>query len=67
MCDADVTPYSFHHNLDDLYHIFPQIWATHTCRDFDEIKRWAMERQVDRWKLDFDTDTRIRGPGDDAK
>ncbi|KAF2102662.1 hypothetical protein NA57DRAFT_71651 [Rhizodiscina lignyota] len=59
MCTADVTPVVFHHNADDPYHIFPQIWSTRTCRDFDRIKEWAIDRQIERWKLDLDVNTKI--------
>ncbi|PMD48120.1 hypothetical protein L207DRAFT_391616, partial [Hyaloscypha variabilis F] len=47
MCTADITPYSFHYNLNDFYHPFPQIWATGICRDFDKIKNWALGHQVE--------------------
>jgi len=53
MCMADVTPMKFHHNLGDDFHIFPDIYATHTCKDFDAVRNWAAERQVEMWKLGF--------------
>jgi hypothetical protein len=51
MCDADVSYASFHHNPGDDYNIFPDLKATHTCRDFEAIKGWAMSNQANDWHV----------------
>lgn len=64
MCTADVTAIPFHHNPDDPYHIFPKIWSTRMCRDFDRVKEWALERQVDGQKLGWDLVTKVKPAAD---
>ncbi|KAJ5772372.1 hypothetical protein N7520_002901 [Penicillium odoratum] len=45
MCEADVTPIPFVRSYFGCG-VFPNIIATHTCRDFDAIVQWAKEREV---------------------
>jgi hypothetical protein len=49
MCDADITPFSFTHEHEGDYNIFPKLTATHTCPNFEAVKDWAKERQVRSW------------------
>ena len=56
ICNADVTPIKFHHNIDNAYNVYPAVYATHTCRDYDSLKEWALDRQVELWKLDIPDD-----------
>jgi len=53
MCSSDVTPITFHYVSDEDHHVFPNLAATHTCRDFDAIKDWAKTRQIEEWKMDI--------------
>jgi hypothetical protein len=53
MCSADVTPITFHYVNETDHHVFPNLAATHTCRDFDIIRDWARTRQVEEWKMDI--------------
>ena len=53
MCSSDVTPITFHYVSEEDHHVFPNLAATHTCRDFDVIKDWAKTRQVEQWKMDI--------------
>ncbi|KAJ5689015.1 hypothetical protein N7462_003407 [Penicillium macrosclerotiorum] len=42
-CSADLTPLGYEWNED--YQVpFPLFKEKHTCRDFEKIKSWAMER-----------------------
>ncbi|KAF2094939.1 hypothetical protein NA57DRAFT_45788, partial [Rhizodiscina lignyota] len=50
ICNVDTSYASFHHNPGDDFNIFPNLWATHTCRDFDAVKEWALERQATNWQ-----------------
>ena len=45
MCEADVTPVTFVHNFFGRG-VYPNLVATHTCRDFDVLVDWAKEREV---------------------
>lgn len=49
MCEADITPIPFVHNYFGRG-VFPSIVATHTCRDFGVISKWAKEREVKDYK-----------------
>lgn len=53
MCSSDVTPITFHVVSEEDPHVFPNLAATHTCRDFEAIREWAKTRQVERWKMDI--------------
>ncbi|CAJ2509453.1 Uu.00g144790.m01.CDS01 [Anthostomella pinea] len=53
MCSADITPIPFHTVNETDLHVFPELAATHTCRDFDAIREWARPRQVEAWKMDI--------------
>ena len=53
MCTGDVSPIRYAHHQDDPYHVFPILWNTRTCRNFDAIRGWAKERQALSWILAF--------------
>lgn len=53
MCSSDVTPITFHVVSEEDSHVFPNLAAVHTCRDFEAIRRWAKTRQVEQWKMDI--------------
>lgn len=46
MCHADVGTISYTWN-EGLKSPFPLLYNNHTCRDFDRIQDWAMQRRVD--------------------
>ncbi|KAL2207603.1 hypothetical protein CC79DRAFT_1368466 [Sarocladium strictum] len=45
MCHADIGPILYTWD-EDLKSPFPLLYNDHTCRDFDRIQSWAMQRQV---------------------
>ncbi|CRG89603.1 hypothetical protein PISL3812_06641 [Talaromyces islandicus] len=45
MCESDITPIRFVNNYFGRG-VFPDLVATHTCRDFDAIVEWAKEHEV---------------------
>lgn len=52
MCHSDVTPTVFHVGMNGDG-IFPKLAATHTCRNFDKVKQWALDHRAGefRWQL----------------
>jgi len=49
MCHADITPMPYYYRASDD-NIYSVLASTQTCRKFDEIKHWAIERQIHRWR-----------------
>ncbi|KAL9610610.1 MAG: hypothetical protein Q9167_004684 [Letrouitia subvulpina] len=45
MCESDVTPVTFVHNFFGRG-VYPNLVATHTCRDFNALVKWAKGREV---------------------
>ncbi|KAI4157983.1 MAG: hypothetical protein LQ342_007843 [Letrouitia transgressa] len=45
MCESDVTPVTFVNNFFGRG-VYPNLVATHTCRDFDALVNWAKGREV---------------------
>jgi hypothetical protein len=51
MCNADVSPLSFHvaeppPGAVGEIGIFPRLSTVHSCRDFDGIRRWALDHRA---------------------
>lgn len=46
MCNADVSPNSWHINMPISSGVFPRIATTHTCRNFEKVQDWAKKHQV---------------------
>lgn len=49
MCEADVTPVTFLNNYFGRG-VYPNLIATHTCRDFDALVNWAKRREVKNYQ-----------------
>ncbi|KAN0116855.1 protein of unknown function (DUF3328) domain containing protein [Hyaloscypha variabilis] len=49
MCHADVTPMPYFYRARDD-NVYSVLASTETCRDYDKIKSWALERQITHWR-----------------
>jgi len=56
MCHADVSPIPFHINTPQNTAIIPRLETTHTCRDFDAIRAWAVEHAAGEWDFNVNPD-----------
>lgn len=55
MCTGDVTPRKFApHDNERQSYVYPSIYVTQTCRNYDAIHDWAKKRRVVEWMLSFD-------------
>ncbi|UJO20680.1 Cyclochlorotine biosynthesis protein O [Fulvia fulva] len=46
MCNADISPISWHVNVPFNRGIYPRLATTHTCKDFSQIQKWAAEHHA---------------------
>jgi Mycotoxin biosynthesis protein UstYa len=51
MCNADISPISFHVNTPVNVGVFPRLATTHTCRNFAKIQDWAHKNAAGEWDL----------------
>ncbi|KXL48195.1 hypothetical protein M433DRAFT_27669 [Acidomyces richmondensis BFW] len=49
MCQSDITPMPFFYRESDD-NIYSSLETTHYCRNFEDIKDWAKQRQVTHWE-----------------
>lgn len=55
MCTSDVTPRKFApHANERQYYVYPEIYTTQMCGNFDGISEWAKERRVVEWMMSYD-------------
>lgn len=55
MCTSDVTPRKFApHTNERQYYVYPDIYVTQMCGNFDGINQWAKDRRVVEWMMSFD-------------
>lgn len=55
MCTSDVTPRRFApHANERQYYVYPDIYVTQMCGNFDGINQWAKDRRVVEWMMSFD-------------
>ena len=58
MCHADITPQPFFYRASDD-NVYSVLASTHTCRDYDKVKEWALERQLKSWVWGVTTQTSV--------
>ncbi|KAK1749735.1 hypothetical protein QBC47DRAFT_439753 [Echria macrotheca] len=55
MCASDVTPRKFSPYANERqYYVYPDIYVTQMCGNFDAVQEWSRERRVVDWMMSWD-------------
>ncbi|KAG4441929.1 hypothetical protein IFR05_002613 [Cadophora sp. M221] len=62
MCHADITPMPFYYRQSDD-NVYSVLAASETCRDFERVREWAVERQIVHWRWNETGTRQVVGKG----